>query len=164
VKTYIGIDCGKDGAMVFLNENGIFEKMIMPTVKVGVGRDFDIEQIDYLIGQHQGAFIGIEDPGGHAPSAAGLRSMTASYNIVKTIVTLRKLPYVSLLSRKWQGAFWNRPQMPKGQKFDTKAAALAAAKRIFPSESWVKSARASVDHDGLVDAALIAEYCRRSNY
>ena len=53
--------------------------------------------------------------------------------------------------------------MPKGQKFNTKAAALNVAKQIFPAETWLKSERCTKPHDGMIDAALLAEYGRREN-
>jgi hypothetical protein len=61
----------------------------------------------------------------------------------------------------WQKVFWTKPKMPKGRKFDTKAAALKAAKQLWPLQDWRKNSRCTTPHDGLVDAALIAEYGRR---
>ena len=49
-------------------------------------------------------------------------------------------------------------------KVDTKAMALIAAKRLFPTTVLTKpdSKRATVPHNGIVDALLIAEYARRN--
>jgi hypothetical protein len=68
-----------------------------------------------------------------------------------------------VLSQKWQKTFWSKPKMPKGQKFNTKAAALNVANQIFPGAQWLKSDRCTKPHDGMIDAALLAEYGRREN-
>jgi hypothetical protein len=68
----------------------------------------------------------------------------------------------SIRPQAWQKTFWAKPKMPKGQKFDTKAAALRSANMLWPTEDWTKSDRATKPHDGMVDAALIAEYGRRN--
>lgn len=46
-------------------------------------------------------------------------------------------------------------------KVDTKATSLLAAKRLFPNETFLATARSKVPHDGIVDAVLIGEYCKR---
>jgi hypothetical protein len=50
---------------------------------------------------------------------------------------------------------------PKLMK-DTKAMALMAVKRLFPNQKLTFGERATVPHDGLVDALLMAEYSRRN--
>ena len=63
------------------------------------------------------------------------------------------------MARKWQKEFFSKP---KGmtEKFDTKAAALSAADKIFPDTDWTRTPRSKKAFDGFVDAALIAEYGR----
>ena len=163
-KTYIGIDCGLDGGIAIL-KNEILITAIMPTHKTGKGRTVDIRELEQTITSWilSGGRLIIEDPGAHASSASGLRSMTRSFAITETLAVTHKLPYQTVLSQKWQGEFWGRPKMPKGKKFDTKAAALTAARKIWPSHNWTPTERAQKPHDGMVDAALLAEYGRRKN-
>jgi hypothetical protein len=47
-------------------------------------------------------------------------------------------------------------------KIDTKATSLIAAKRLFPEEKFLATSRSKVPHDGIVDAVLIGEYCKRN--
>lgn len=169
-KIYIGIDCGLDGAIVMLTGQGILSKDIMPTIKPGKGRKIDLGAICETARGWQLAFdckmplhAIVEDPGGHAPSASGLRSMTYSFAVAEMALAAFGIPYTTVRAQAWQSAFWKRPKLPKGVKFDNKGAALAAAKRIWPNEDWTKSYRATIPHDGLVDAALIAEWGRRAN-
>lgn len=63
----------------------------------------------------------------------------------------------------WQKAIWEEEDViikEGGRKKDTKATSLNAAKRLWPDADLRKSDRAKKWHDGIVDAALIAEYCR----
>jgi hypothetical protein len=167
MKTYIGIDCGKDGAIAFVNNEGAGYRCNMPTLKLGKGRKIDVKRIaTILLNAHKHSnepdiFVVLEDPGGHAPSAAGLRSMTACFATVETLLIYLEIPHEVVMSQTWQRAFWNRPKMPKGQKFDTKAAALATATRLWPGVDLRASERAKNPHDGIVDALLLAEYGRR---
>ena len=163
-KLYIGIDPGLDGGVVVLDGDGsITMAGTMPTRKLVKGRRTDVEQLHEMLvdgwGSCRKAAI-LEDPGGHAPSAAGLRSMSMSFATVETILRLGGTPYHIVNPKTWQSAFWKRPKLPKGTKYDTKAAALEAARRIWPSEDWTVG-RGRKPHDGLIDAALIAEWGRR---
>jgi hypothetical protein len=55
----------------------------------------------------------------------------------------------------WQPMLLGR--VPKGQ---TKTYALKAAAGLWPYECWLASTRCTTPHDGMVDAALIAQYAR----
>lgn len=168
MKYYIGVDCGLDGGISILNTDGdLVSRKIMPTASKGKGRKIDVCGLADLFSrigdlEHRQTFI-IENPGGHAPSAAGLRSMTYSYAVIEALVVANGLKYHDILSQKWQKQFWSKPKMPKGQKFDTKGAALDVARKLWPKESWLKTDRCTKPHDGMVDAALLAEYGRRNN-
>ena len=163
---YFGIDCGLDGGITLIDQKGaLISSMPMPTMPNGKGRKIDLIELSNLfreIGRHPSnqMFI-VENPGGHAPSAAGLRSMTYSFAVIEVLLVSNILKHQIVLSQKWQKEFWSKPKMPKGQKFNTKAAALNAARQIWPEEKWLKSDRRTKPHDGLIDAALLAEYGRR---
>lgn len=53
--------------------------------------------------------------------------------------------------------------MIPGAKGDTKPRALAKALQLWPGETFLASERCRVPHDGMIDAALIAEYGRINN-
>ena len=173
-KIYIGIDCGLDGGIVTIDERGqIIDKRIMPTVEDGKGRKIDLHALNSLLDLASGSALNndsatviIENPGHHAPSASGLRSMTYSFAVTEMACVANSLRYHDLLSQKWQKEFWSKPKMPKGKKFDTKAAALMAARKLWPQEEWrMPSSKTGKllknEHDGVVDAALLAEFGRR---
>lgn len=162
MKYYIGIDTGLDGGMVELDETGaITRKWITPIIKLGKGRKIDALTLGNVIKGFDNHYVMCENPGEHAPSASGLRSMTYCYATIETLLTTFRIPYDTPRALKWQREFWTKPKMPKGTKFDTKAAALVAANKLWPTEDWTKSERAYTPHDGMIDAALIAEWGRR---
>lgn len=186
VDIYMGIDCGLDGAIVCLSSEGIVDMIEMPTKKQDDKRSIDIETLADLFkkiyheirvyrsyqpgGNHfrkanpdvilRNFHIMIEDPGPHAPSAAGLRSMTYSLAIIEALLVMCDFKYNLVMARKWQKEFFSKPKGMK-EKFDTKAAALAAADAIWADTDWTRTPRSSKAFDGFVDAALIAEYARR---
>ena len=94
--------------------------------------------------------------------------MTYSFAVCEALCVAHGLRYHEVTAQKWQKEFWSKPKMPKGTKFDTKAAALAECKKLWPGNEWrqvsdktgklLKNA-----HDGICDAALLAEYGRRKN-
>jgi hypothetical protein len=158
---YIGIDCGLNGAIVEIVARNIVCKTQMPTISNGKRREIDIKT---LVAMFEGwslkaCSVIIEDPGGHAPSAAGLRSMTYSFAIIKALTVRESLPHHTIGARKWQAAYWSKP----AGKYDTKAAALKAASQIWPWETWTRNDQCRKAFDGYVDAALIAEWGRRNN-
>ena len=162
VDIYMGIDCGLDGAIVTLEGGRIKSMIAMPSMKIGTKREIDVESLSSFfsdIDTTTSLFSIVEDPGPHAPSAAGLRSMTYSFAIIKTLLVVNQIGFMSVSSRTWQKEFFSKP---KGMtdKFDTKAAALSAADKIFPDTDWTRTPRSSKPFDGFVDAALIAEYGR----
>lgn len=160
---YVGIDCGLNGAIVALDGDSrkILSKSPMPVFHNGKRNEIDIAGMNEIFGGwlHLAVTLVIEDPGGHAPSAAGLRSMTYSFAVAKTLAIVNNKPHHTIRATQWQAAFWSRPS----GEYDTKSAALKAAKQIWTTEDWRKTPRHRIPFDGYVDAALLAEYGRRKN-
>ncbi len=181
-KAYIGIDNGLDGGIVALDgEGAVTFKSKMPVNKTGKGREIDVQGFAAIVEQlsPHAVFISplavsiveqlsphavfiVEQASKHSPGKMALCSTWHSFACMTTTLKLLKVQWDLVQPQKWQKAFWARPKMPKGQKFDTKAAALVAAKRIWPCEEWLASDRCKIAHNGMVDAALIAEHARRA--
>ena len=163
-KAYVGIDNGLDGGIVALDgEGAVTFKSKMPVNKTGKGREIDVQGFAAIVEQlsPHAVFI-VEQASKHSPGKMALCSTWHSFACMTTTLKLLKVQWDLVQPQKWQKAFWARPKMPKGQKFDTKAAALVAAKRIWPCEEWLASDRCKIAHNGMVDAALIAEHARRA--
>ena len=164
MKYFIGIDNGLDGGFVRLDQNGkIDHKCVMPVIKLGKGRAVDVIELQRLMPLDTSEFsVLLENASKHSPGVLALCSTWYSLGCVETVLKISGTRYDLINPQKWQKAFWTRPKMPKGTKFDTKAAALNAANKLWPGTDWTKSERASKPHDGIVDAALLAEFARRN--
>jgi hypothetical protein len=88
-KIYIGIDCGLDGGIVTLDSAGnIIDQRVMPVVEIGKGRKIDLHELSDFLQMRLGKAptIIIEQPGAHAPSAAGALSRGAISKVAKGVL------------------------------------------------------------------------------
>ena len=160
---HIGIDNGLTGGIAILHE-GELTLHVMPVSGDGKKKRVDALEFDRILQDyisHMPHFVTYEKPGG-SQSAVAAASMADSFAKMDTVMAMRKYRRDPITPQKWQKMFWSKPKMPKGVKFDTKAAALKVASQLWPDQDWRKNDRCRVAHDGLVDAALIAEYGRRT--
>ena len=159
---YYGVDCGLNGAIVSVEGDRIYDKIPMPTKTLDKKKKIDIEKLSYLLDlvDADSSYFTVEDPGPHAPSASGLRSMTYSFAVIEALLVAKSISYTTVRAKTWQKTFFTKP---KGmvEKFDTKLAALVTASRIWPSEDWTRTPRSRIAFDGYIDAALLAEYSRK---
>jgi len=175
----IGIDPGKNGAIVWMDSDGIvLEKQPMPLV----GKEFDLHQFSKLLDEiiwGKSIHVFIEQVHAIYGSAAGATfTFGEIYGAIKGIVSAKAIPYTLVQPKKWQKVIYQGiPEIRKpsititkgkraGQKqkgkLDTKAMSLLAAKRLFPNVDLRASERCKKPHDGIVDALLITEYGRRT--
>ena len=161
---YIGVDNGLSGGVAIL-QGGKLSLHIMPTLSEGKRNRVDAKGLRSLLSVSTNAvyadsMIIYESPAGSKSVKAAV-SMADSFARVESVLILSGFKREPITARKWQKMFWTIPKMAEGQKFDTKAAALNKAKQLWPEQDWRKNEKCKVAHTGLVDAALIAEYCRR---
>jgi hypothetical protein len=173
-KIYVGIDNGLDGGIAFVNERGkLLYAAPLPTISDGKKRKLSAKHLRALLSASRSHInccdlplccceksVVVERPAGSKSVIAAV-SMSDSFARIETVLDLGEMRRHFITAKTWQKEFWTVPQMPKDRKFDTKAAALMAATRLWPCDSWLASPRCRVPHDGMVDAALIAEYARR---
>lgn len=107
-------------------------------------------------------------------SAKSNFSFGVNNGLVIATIQILEFPYTKIAPKKWQKQMWEgiRPiEIPTGKKdkngnpkykIDTKATSLIAAKRLFPNESFLATERSKVPNNNIVDAILMAEYCRRN--
>jgi hypothetical protein len=166
-----GIDNGLGGGIAILsNEGEILALYRMPkgTGPRGKGADanvVDARAFSSIIGDFPDATeIAIERPAG-SQDVNAVQSMADSFATCRTVILCRGRKLHAPHPKEWQRTFWVPPKPAKKgeqrEKFDTKAAALAAAAKLWPGRDFIATDRSSKAHDGLVDAALIAEWLRR---
>ena len=171
----IGVDLGLDGGVALLNSEGRLlrlEKMpvIKRTVKrkstkagVGYEREFDIKGCRLLLSEMPSASWGAQpalvmEGGLYGQSAQAVRSLYRGEAIWETLACVYGVPVQSVHPRTWQAYFVLRNDK------DLTAAQNKATHRARATELWPEYAKqfAPVGADGLADAALLAEYVRRT--
>ena len=175
----IGIDPGLSGAYV-LNDGETIFKQVMPKI----GKEFDLDKLyrnlktyTKSLFKDKPVHVFIEDVHAIFGCAAGA-TFTFGYVVgaIQAIVIGLDLPYTLVQPKVWQKEMWQgipeqrKPStkvMLRGKEvikkgaIDTKAKSLLAKKRLFPTLDLRPTPRCTNEHDGMVDATLIAEYGRR---
>ena len=155
----IGIDNGLNGALVALSDHPgpPIHFAVMPTRGKSKGNEVNAELVWCFLDSWDRDCITVilETPGKHSPGAQALCSMWDSYGAIRGVLESRGIRHVRITPQAWQ-----KVMLPGCAKGDTKPAALAKARQLWPGEDWLASPRCTKPHDGMIDAALIAEYGR----
>lgn len=154
-----GIDNGLDGGIVVLGMDGsIVFKNVMPTFVVKASkRDFDLQLLRAYLLARDLRHVFLERA--QAMPGQGVSSMFKTgdgFGCNKGLLTGLQIPFTIVSPQTWQKVMFMG--LPKEGKDTTKL----VCSRIWPKEDFKASERCRVAHDGLCDAALIAEYGRRS--
>ena len=176
----IGIDPGKNGAIVVLSNDG---KILFRETMPCIGNEFNILSLQITMrdivkkfGEHVNVFI--EDVHAIFGSAAG-STFQFGYvvGITRAMVVAFNLSYTMVQPKKWQKEIYqgipeirkpsivvktgkHKGQIRKGA-LDTKKMSELAAQRLFPSANLKRTDKCTINHDGIIDALLISEYGRR---
>lgn len=170
---FMAIDPGKTGSVVIISEDGSeLYKFVVPLIQ----KEIDVARLSLYIKRWSGYIkhCVIED----VHQIFGVSSKAnfqfgRALGLLEGIISVCEIPWSKVQPKTWQKEMWEgvRPvQINTGKKTkdgnikyktDTKATSLLAAKRLFPKETFLATKRSSVPHDGIIDALLISEYCRR---
>lgn len=161
----IGIDIGKNGAIVVLPKKP-FTNTTLPIKMPLIGDQLDYHEVYRLLKSYENTdcHVIFEKLGvifGTGKSTAF--SMGHQSGAIEMACVALNLPYTKVPAKQWQKEMFQGVEeiLKKGKSSrDTKAMALIAAKRLFP-DFKLTFGRATVPHDGAVDALLMAEYCKR---
>lgn len=153
----LGIDNGYDGALVCISGKSV-AKTIMPAITVKDSkREYDVNAIVKFITLAAPDHVFVERA--QAMPGQGVSSMFSigkGYGIMLGILAALQVQHTIVHPKTWQKTMFR--DCPKS---DTKAMSAIVCKRLFPQFDWKASERCKNVHDGLTDAALIAEYGRR---
>lgn len=141
-----GIDPGRHGGLAFIGPEGL------ETFPLG-----ELWELVNLLQMKRPTHVFVEAV--HAMPGNGVTSMFSfgrAYGEILGVLTTLGLPTSLLPPQVWTKSMH---QNAHGDK--PKARSLWAAQVLWPAHSWLATARSRVPHDGMVDAALIAEYGRR---
>lgn len=183
IKHYIGIDPGKTGGIVVLSQTGqlvSFHKI--PTI----GKDIDTDEFAEIFKR----IIKNCETTGSTPHACIEKvhalfgaSAGSTFNfgycvgLIDGVIKAYQIPFSKIQPKEWQSYIWQSDEIERepdkisektGRKITgkvkTKIVSLKAFKRIFPTVDFRTSTKIKNQPDGLVDAILIAEACRRLNH
>jgi hypothetical protein len=165
MKYYLGIDPGKQGAFVILDDSSnVIEKIGTPLI----GKEYDRQGIIEILKSREFHKIGLENPSvifGIGKSAVA--SLSNCVGLIEGIMLGLELSYVLIQPKEWQKECWKHVKVQKkadGKSNDTKATSTLAACNLWPREDFkiTNKGSKSVSHnDGMIDACLIGEYVRR---
>ena len=151
---YLGCDPGLDGGWAAITPEGLVLR-VMPAVAVGKRRQLDEQVIVHWLMQFPPAStrVFIEAVGARPKQGVvAMFSFGAGWGLVRGICAGLGFPYELVRPQEWQG------EMLKGQPEGSEYVVIS---RLWPNAEWRASERCQRAHDGLLDAALIAEYGRR---
>lgn len=166
---FIGIDPGSSGAIAVL-DGGSVQTFVYP--KIGTKTDW--REYSKLFGYIQGCrMAGLEQV--HAingSSAKATFTFGGYFYSALCLLHANDIPHMLIQPKVWQKEIYSeydKVYKPgKSRKtLDTKKTSLMACKRLFPGENLFyggnekDTGRRSKEHEGIVDALLIAEYVRR---
>jgi len=157
----IGIDNGISGALVALTAYSgmVLDSILMPTRCTGTSRECDAIAVCEWIEKFQYSdevAVALETPSKHSPGTLALCSMWDCYGVIRSILEANNIRHIRIAPQTWQKEMLGK--VPKGE---TKPYARAKAKELWTTETWLATPRSKKAHEGLVDAALIAEFYRR---
>lgn len=160
---YIGIDNGVTGgiAALYAGEREPYTWGAMPVKKSRTGKEVDVRAFYQWVkihfrGQERKLVFILEEPGG-SKSAAAAKSMAGSFHALRGCFEAMGYRWERITPQSWQ-----KVMIPGCKAGETKKRALARVSELWPSQNFIPPG-CRKPHEGVIDAALIAEYGRRKN-
>lgn len=139
---FIGIDPGKSGFAVAINEDGSVQS-----------EPFSEKGYENFISKHQNAFAILERV--HSSPQMGVSSAFSfgqNFGFIQGLLAAYYVPFELVLPQKWKKFY--------GITAD-KNTSIDCAQRLFPLVDLRATDRCKKAHDGKAEALLLAEYGRR---
>jgi len=174
-KLYIGVDIGKNGAIAKLTEDNQLTYHALPQTGgqislKGIVDIFEEVEIWLKSDKDNHLLVGLEDV--HSIFGSSAKSnfqFGRALGIIEGIVSHARMSFVMVQPKTWQKfSFLGVPEVRKNVtstskgSVDTKAMALIASQRLFPTQTFLATSRSRVPHDGIVDATLITYYLKNN--
>ena len=145
MKTFVGIDPGKSGALAVIREDGVVETYVFdPTVYVSV--------LDW-VSKNTDAICCLEKVG--AMPGQGVVSMfNFGHNLgfIEGVLRTTGIPYQMVPPQTWKKEF---------SLSSDKAKSIEVCHKLFPNANLMATDRSRKPSDGIAEAVLMAEYARR---
>lgn len=144
MKTYVGIDPGKSGALAIIHPDGNVETMLFDASRYSM-RLSELRYCD--------AICCVEKVG--AMPGQGVVSMfNFGHNLgfIEGVLGATEIPYQLVPPQTWKKEF---------SLSSDKAKSIEVCQKLFPKVSLLATHRSRKPHDGIAEAILLAEYARR---
>lgn len=181
--TFIGIDPGKDGAIVAVKNSKIVFKSVLQMRTRGKDLEFDARWLCKTIldikKEHGEIFVITERLQPIILFRVGAWQtfkLGMAYQHVLSALQICKVEYIESLPRVWTKRIWEgfepiydkkkKPKVNKKTKeitykFDSKKMSLQAFTAIYPNVDVRATEKSKNQHDGIIDAALLCEFAKR---
>lgn len=155
---WVGIDPGQKGGIAFLDKKQNLNIHVMPESAGDLDKLLKVykNSINHLFLEKAQAFKG--------QGISSTFSYAENYGVIQGILISNSIPFTLITPKEWQKMMFLGTKAKKGtKKRDPKERALEAANRVFAKRNsfWLRNKRCTKPHDGMIDAALLAEACRR---
>lgn len=158
----IGIDVGKEGGIFVKKKSGGYEMHVMPVNDSIV----DSQILCKILAPFKEDSIAVLEKLAARPHQGVSSTFTfgRSFGNIEGVLAALKIPYILVSPKKWCAEMHSGVEviLKKDGKRDPKKMSLIAVKRLFPEIDFKKNDRCRIDHSGLVDACLLAEYLFRT--
>lgn len=171
LKCWVGIDPGLNGGLFAIAENGAIKSWKMP-VSGGKVDANGLYSLFSKLNTSCDVTVVIEEVHSiFGTSASSNFTFGFVCGMIEAIVISHQLRFSKVQPKIWQKEIWLSSEVQykalkegKTKKsIDTKLTSQMAARRLFPKFDFRGTERSKKDHDGIIDAALIAEYGKRKN-
>lgn len=163
MKLNIGIDTGLEGAIAWINSEGIAGIIPFQTYDCTGDRTVDdihiAEALQGLRAYGYPMHVVVEKAQKFTLGRLALASTWATWGSVRTVLRMLKLPFMAINPANWQRQMGVVKKGPE----DTKAASIKRAQELFPNVSLLRSARCRVPDHNMADALLMAAWGQKNN-
>lgn len=185
INCWVGIDPGVKGAVAVLRPDGLaLHRFPLTKGKADYGKQALMLNSE-IFRKDDVPFIAIEHTQGVGMhGASSNHSLGWSNGFLLFWVLSQKQPYELVKPQEWQKIVWSpsdyvyktpstkkkddtteaqsdKPKKPAAKRKDPKPTSKKAAFRLFPNETFIPKGTSTTEHDGFIDAALLAYYAKR---
>jgi Holliday junction resolvasome RuvABC endonuclease subunit len=166
IREYLGIDPGLSGGLAVVSSDKIKYKIAMPTITIikangdskRVPDQHGISSFLSSIPKHTHCVIEEQHPARNQ-SIVAICTTCRNYGVLLGALYAAHLFTTEVTAKIWQEHYGIISVKKSGGK-STKEQGFDIAQTLYPGVAFRKSERSYKFHDGLTDAALIANYCQ----
>ena len=143
---YVGIDPGKKGGIGYISPDGTFAAPYSGE---------NLRNICYMINTSKSPAICFVEKVHSMPKqgVASTFSFGVGYGYILGVLEAYRIPYQEIPPQSWKREY--------SLLNADKAASVLMCKKLFPTVSLLPTEKCRKESDGMAEALLIAEYCRR---